>query len=163
MEKKNSSERPEVYALLKDGGDWQISRRDFLKAAGIGAAAISAGMGSGCAHKNNTWKGPVESLDVLCPQVISHRYIITQLLVTADGKYLVSNDRHDVKCWDFDSFALMQSYNKNAAHILVSTISSKNSVIRYFSDPSSATGYIFSYYVRCSRNRILGGCHALLL
>ena len=146
MEKKNSSERPEVYALLKDGGDWQISRRDFLKAAGIGAAAISAGMGSGCAHKNNTWKGPVESLDVLCPQVISHRYIITQLLVTADGKYLVSNDRHDVKCWDFDSFALMQSYNKNAAHILVSTISSKNSVIRYFSDPSSATGSVFSYF-----------------
>ena len=37
MEKNNSSERPEVYALRQEGGDWLISRRDFLKAAGLGA------------------------------------------------------------------------------------------------------------------------------
>ena len=146
MSEKTGRDRPEVYALRQEGGDWQISRRDFLKAAGIGAAAVGAGLNSSCSRRNSTWKGPVESLDVLCPQVISHKYIITQLLVTTDGKYLVSNDRHDVKCWDLDSFALVQSYNTNAAQIRVSQISGKNSVIRYFSDPSSATGYIFSYY-----------------
>ena len=142
----NNNERPEVYAVRQEGGDWQISRRDFLKAAGIGAAAVSAGLSSSCSRQNNSWKGPAESLDVLCPQVISHKYIITQLLVTADGKYLVSNDRHDVKCWDFNSSALVQSYNTNAAYIQVGQISGKNSVIRYFSDSSSVSGVIFSFF-----------------
>ena len=50
MGKQNSGEKPEIYAIRKEGGDWQISRRDFLKAAGIGAAAVSAGL-SGCSTK----------------------------------------------------------------------------------------------------------------
>ena len=146
MGKQNSSEHPEVYALRQEDGEWRISRRDFLKAAGIGAAAVNAGLGSGCSRRNNRWNGPAESLDVLCPQVISHKYIITQLLVTADGKYLLSNDRHDVKCWDFNSSALVQSYNTNAAYIQTAPINGINSVIRYFSDPSSVAGVIFSYF-----------------
>ena len=39
----NNKERPEVYAIRQDGENWQLSRRDFLKAAGIGAAAVSFG------------------------------------------------------------------------------------------------------------------------
>ena len=42
-EMKDQKERPEVYALRQDRGDWQISRRDFLKAAGFGAAALGIG------------------------------------------------------------------------------------------------------------------------
>ncbi len=145
-DQKNNSERPEVYALRQEDRNWQISRRDFLKTAGIGAAAVSAGLSSGCSRRNNSWEGPAESLDVLCPQVVSHKYIITQLLVTADGKYLISNDRHDVKCWDFNSSALVRSYNANAAYIRVGQIGGMNSVIRYFSDPSSVSGVIFSYF-----------------
>ena len=146
MEKRNSGGRPEVYALRQEGGDWKISRRDFLKAAGAGAAAVSTGLNSGCSRQENRWTGPAESLDVLCPQVTAHDHVITQLLVTSDGKYLVSNDRHDVKCWDFRSSSLLQSYNLNASRIVVCNMGGKNSVIRYSSDPSSVTGSFFTSY-----------------
>ncbi len=146
MEKQNKNERPEVYALRQDGGNWQISRRDFLKAAGIGAAAVTAGLNSGCSRRNNVWKGETESLDVLCPQIPTHKYIITQLLVTDDGKYLVSNDRHYVKCWDFNTSALLQKYNLNADKIILGKIGGKNSVINSSRDPSSATA---SYFYCC--------------
>ena len=46
MSEKFNKERPEVYALRQDGEGWQFSRRDFLKAAGIGAAVVGAGMNS---------------------------------------------------------------------------------------------------------------------
>ena len=71
------------------------------RAAGIGAAAVSAGLSSGCARQNITWKGPTESLDVLCPQIATHKYIITQMLVTADGKYLIKKlDRRGLHIMD---------------------------------------------------------------
>ena len=58
MDRENSSERPEVYALRKDGGNWQLSRRDFLKAAGVGAAVLGVGSGSGCSREKPTETAP---------------------------------------------------------------------------------------------------------
>ena len=46
MSGQTKKEKPEVYALRQDGGGWQFSRRDFLKAAGIGAAAVGIGLNS---------------------------------------------------------------------------------------------------------------------
>ena len=46
MNEQKNNEKPEIYALQQDGKNWQISRRDFLKAAGIGAAAVGAGVGA---------------------------------------------------------------------------------------------------------------------
>ena len=46
MSGNEHKEKPEVYAIRRDGGDWQISRRDFLKAAGLGAAVMGIGMSS---------------------------------------------------------------------------------------------------------------------
>ncbi len=89
------NERPEVYALRRESGCWQISRRDFLKAAGIGAAAMGAGLSSGCASK--------KTLDDVCGKVSSHNNDITRLLASPDGKYLLSADKLNlIKCWDFD-------------------------------------------------------------
>ena len=84
MEKNNSSERPEVYALRQEGGDWLISRRDFLKAAGLGAAALSAGMGSGCSRS--------KPLDDICRKITTTQGPIKSLFTSQDGKYLLSLD-----------------------------------------------------------------------
>ena len=95
MAKQNSSERPEVYALRRDGGNWQISRRDFLKAAGIGASALGAGLTAGCSGK--------KALDDVCGKVPSHMNNITHLYASPDGRYLLSTDNKNLaKCWDFD-------------------------------------------------------------
>ena len=82
------NEKPEVYALRQDGGNWQISRRDFLKAAGIGAAAIGTGLSSGCSR--------TKPLDDLCGNVTAHANTINGLTASADGKYLISMDDGDV-------------------------------------------------------------------
>ncbi len=95
MSETVKNEKPEVYALRKEEGNWQISRRDFLKAAGIGAAALGAGMNSGCAAK--------KPLDKVCGKVPSHNHDIYRLLPSPDGKYLLSADNGNlVKCWDFN-------------------------------------------------------------
>ena len=43
----SNREQPEIYALHREDSGWQISRRDFLKAAGVGAAVLGAGFGKG--------------------------------------------------------------------------------------------------------------------
>lgn len=68
MNGQKNSEKPEVYALRQDGGNWQLSRRDFLKAAGIGASALSAGLSSGCAGK--------KPLDKVCGKTASHKPVV---------------------------------------------------------------------------------------
>ena len=99
MNEQKNNEKPEVYALRRDNGNWQISRRDFLKAAGIGAAALGAGMSSGCANK--------KTLDEVCGKAASHMYNITHLLTSPDGKYLLSADSNNiVKCWNFNQQTL---------------------------------------------------------
>ncbi len=107
MDDQNKNyERPEVYALHQDSGNWQISRRDFLKAAGIGAAALSTGLSSRFVRPASA----AESLETLCKNSLAHSDPITHLLLSADGDYLVSRDsKGRVKCWNFRNYALTGS------------------------------------------------------
>lgn len=117
MGKKNSSEHPEVYAIRQDGGDWQISRRNFLKAAGLGAAAISAGLESGCSRS--------KPLDNICRESTTTQGAIKSLFTSQDGKYLLSFDigtniknveQNVVSCWDFENHGLIgkQAWKKGS-------------------------------------------------
>ncbi len=101
-----NNEKPEIYAVRQDSGNWQISRRDFLKAAGIGAAALGAGLESGCSRP--------KPLDSICGDITAHKSTITGLILSADGKYLVSSDKdHLSKCWDFEKQSLLGSVKQN--------------------------------------------------
>ena len=96
MSEKNSQETPEVYAIRKDDSGWQISRRDFLKAAGLGAAALS----TGCTRK--------KPLNEVCNDIPSHKSVIKGMIDSEDGKYLLSLDSGSViKCWDFQTKSLL--------------------------------------------------------
>ncbi len=107
MSKRKNSEKPEVYALSQDGGAWRISRRDFLKAAGIGAAAL--GTGSNSRFIRPAYAG--ENMPPLCRDASSHKSEIADLLASADGRYLVTMDKKIVlKCWDFETFDLIGTY-----------------------------------------------------
>ena len=111
MDKQNGSEKPEVYALRQNGGEWQISRRDFLKAAGIGAAAISAGM-SGCSTKEEDLiqvTATPASISDLCQISPAHERIVENIRLSVDDKYLVSGAFNTLKCWDLENFALIGS------------------------------------------------------
>ena len=112
-DQKNNSERPEVYAIRQEGGDWQISRRDFLKAAGIGAAAISAGL-SGCSAKEKEedliqiTATPV-SISDLCQSAPAHERSVENIRLSPDGRYLVTAAFNTMKCWDLEKNALLGS------------------------------------------------------
>ena len=106
MSGNEHKEKPEVYAIRRDGGDWQISRRDFLKAAGLGAAVMGIGMSSRFVKPANA----ASDLETLCKTSLAHQKDITGLMISADGKYLLSRDTGgQQKCWDFKSHALLQS------------------------------------------------------
>ena len=108
MDKQMNNEKPEVYALRQEDGNWQISRRDFLKAAGVGAAAVGAGLGSGFVRP--VLGASEKELQDVCDSAYSHQSKIDDLLVSADGKYLLSHSYESsgdrLKCWDFDTFVL---------------------------------------------------------
>ena len=125
------NEKPEVYALRQDGGNWQISRRDFLKAAGIGAAAMGAGLSSGCSR--------TKPLDDICGNVTAHANTIKGLITSADGKYLISLDSANViKCWDFEKQSLYGSINQSFRTYTVGYRCGKSSL---FLHPASALVY----------------------
>ncbi len=84
MSELKNSEKPEVYALRQENGSWRISRRDFLKAAGLGTAALGAGLCSGCSGS--------KSLNKICQNVPSAKGPIIDLFSSADGKQLVTVD-----------------------------------------------------------------------
>ena len=108
--KNDNKERPEVYAIRQDGESWQISRRDFLKAAGISAAAV--GMGGRFVRKAYA----AEDLETLCKSSPAHQNEITGMMISADGKYLLSCDEKDQqKCWDFGTQALLKSQKSSVS------------------------------------------------
>ena len=102
----NNKERPEIYALRQDSEGWQFSRRDFLKAAGIGAAVVGAGMNSRLVMPAYA----AEDLETLCKSSPAHQNEITGMMASADGKYLLSCDDGDQqKCWNFTTQVLLKS------------------------------------------------------
>ncbi len=114
MRGDNNKEHPEIYALNKDSGGWKVSRRDFLKAAGISAAVIGAGFSRGLIRTASA----EESLESLCKNTPAHQNTIIRMALSADGKYLLTGDRDRIlKCWDFDNYTLLQTlsdgFNKN--------------------------------------------------
>ena len=105
-DQNTQNERPEVYALRQNGGSWQISRRDFLKAASLGAAVMGIGMNSRFVKPAHA----ASDLETLCKSSPAHQSVITGLGLSVDGKYLLSADSsNQLKCWDFTSHALMKS------------------------------------------------------
>ena len=104
MSENTNKEKPEVYALHREGRDWQVSRRDFLKAAAIGAAALGAGM-------NSRLIRPVFAEDTradFCKDAPAHTDPIKTMLLSADGRYLVTVDGQEkMKCWDFENTSLI--------------------------------------------------------
>lgn len=92
------NQKPEVYALHQEGKDWRITRRDFLKAAGIGAAVL--GSGSGCLR--TAAASGDESFFDACNSVPAHKDNIKNILTTPDDKYMVTCSEETIKCWDLE-------------------------------------------------------------
>ncbi len=109
MNNQKNNEKPEVYVLRQEGAKWQISRRSFLKAAGIGAAIMGCGIGHAVAQDAADEAG----LSDVCRSAPAHKNRITKLLISPDDKYMVtcSTDQntgiaapiHTVKCWDLQN------------------------------------------------------------
>ena len=110
MSEQKHSEKPEVYALRQEGGRWQISRRDFLKTAGIGAAAFGAGI-AGCSPKEDLVQvtPTPAALSDLCKTAPAHEENVENICLSDDDKYLVSCAFNTMKCWDLDRYALLGS------------------------------------------------------
>ena len=132
------NEKPEVYALRQSGGNWQISRRDFLKTAGAGAAVMGAAL-------NSRFVRPVsadESIADFCKKAQAHEKKISALFLSADGKYLLSRsegsayDEVIIKCWSMETGELVNSETfKNMRRIRTAMIDGKSCLL-------------FSYYKR---------------
>ncbi len=101
MSTQTNNEKPEVYALRQDGESWRISRRDFLKAAGAGAAVLGVGMESGCSRS--------KPLDEVCQAIPSQDSPIGSIACSEDLKYLLTftDGGWTVRCWDFDKQVLL--------------------------------------------------------
>ena len=133
MKEQMNNEKPEVYAIRQESGNWRISRRDFLKTAGAGAAAVSAGLGSGFVQP--AFGASEKDLDDVCESAYSHQSRIDDLFVSADGKYLLSysyestGDR--LKCWDFDTFVLAgwKKFNRKPYHLTAGFINGKSCAV----------------------------------
>ncbi len=99
---QKTNEKPEIYAIRQDSGNWQISRRDFLKAAGIGA--VTAGLGSRLVRPAHA-----EDLLTVCKSAPAHKYSIWEMRSSPDGNYLITWDgkAERLKCWDFSKGTLV--------------------------------------------------------
>ena len=128
------NEKPEVYALRQDGENWQISRRDFLKAAGISAAGAGAAMSTPV----RTVLG-VENLDNVCSSAPAHKDNITAFLSSPDGKYLLSCSNGIMKCWDFDNSALAGKKENSIKNPAPAFIHGKSCLITF------SSGNVYSY------------------
>lgn len=127
------NEKPEVYALRQDGGNWQISRRDFLKAAGIGAAVVGIGL-------NSRFVKPVQAasdLESLCESAPAHQDPVMAMCLSKDGKYLLSCDSGSkVKCWNFENHALIGDKSLSYGWIEDTTVRDAKQALLYTQDKS---------------------------
>lgn len=130
-EPRNQDEQPEVYAVNKrEGDDWQFARRDFMKAAGVAAAA---GLLSGCTGEPQPTATPTpdatptprptrtpEPTPTPDPfptgenEPVAHKAGVTRLAVSPDGTLLLSgcSDSRDMtlKLWSLTEGALLNVF-----------------------------------------------------
>lgn len=105
---KSKKEKPEVFALSKGEKDWSFSRRDFLKAASAGAAAVGLSLNGGIRRKVAFAQ---EDLEGLCGGSKSHEKTIGCLALSHDGTRLASADVGGVvKIWSFPEGQFIASY-----------------------------------------------------
>ncbi len=101
---EKNHETPEIYSIRKGTDQWNISRRSFLKAAGVGAAAVTAGV-----HL----AGPAfaaEDLEKLCKTAAAHESPIASIAVSPDGSCFASSDEGGtVKLWALPGGELLAS------------------------------------------------------
>lgn len=97
------SDKPELFALHRKNGEFQISRRDFLKAAAAGAAAVSLTTGNAWAESGLT--------EDTCGTLPAHKKEIRGLALSPDGKLLVTVDEATIKLWTVGAFEIADRYN----------------------------------------------------
>lgn len=136
MNENERKEKPEVYALRQDGGSWKISRRDFLKAAGVGAAAVGAGLGSGSFRPVSA---DDKELETICASSPAHAEDILGICASADGRHLISwsraSTRTRFKCWDFENYSLVGSHSIGYyTGLTVGGFIKKKSAVTYYVD-----------------------------
>jgi WD40 repeat protein len=109
FENKNlddENEIPEIYSLKKGKNGWQISRRDFLKAAGAASALAAAGIG------NRSRLIPVSAAEMndLCKVSKAHNEEITAIAINSSSTRFVSGDESgEIKVWTLPDFGLENS------------------------------------------------------
>ena len=142
MNNLNDKEKPEVYALRQNDGVWQISRREFLKAAGLGTAALGLKFSRSYSQEDKSAvpsPTPDPYLDA-CSTVSAHNDNIRNLLISPDRKYLISCSPKAVKCWDLENEYIMvgRAEGKNvlgsADTVVTGVIFGKNSILGNGSD-----------------------------
>ena len=119
-----NKEKPEIYAVSKTQNGFQFDRRDFLKAVGAGAAAVSVGLHSG-GRRIVTAEANMEGI---CANAAAHAGKILLMKASDDGKYLVSvDDTFVAKCWSFSAEPTLlatEKLNKNAGQVRAIAFSS---------------------------------------
>lgn len=104
---EENKEVPEIYSIRKGNDQWTVSRRSFLKAAGLGAAAVTAGLNA------VRLSGPVlaaNDLDTLCKTAAAHDAPLACLAISPDGSYFASSDQDGaVKLWSLPGGELLAS------------------------------------------------------
>ncbi len=133
---KNQNEKPEVYAIRQGGGSWQISRRDFLKAAGIGAAASGIGLNRASAQDSSFYEA--------CRNTAAHKSTIYDMALSSDGKYLISRASGNIRCWDFETKALLGKASARTDDLIAGYFSGRSCV---FLPAISGTDYVQVYEI----------------
>lgn len=112
--KAASEDAPQVFALSRGEQGWQLSRRDFAR-----AAVAAAGIAAGAAVRD---AGAQQDPRQLCGKVRAHSDSVNGLAVTADQAYLVSAAADKkLKMWKLPEGGLFKSFD---AHDAVNALAS---------------------------------------
>jgi hypothetical protein len=98
-------EKPQVFAIRKDGEGFRISRRNFLGMAGITAAGTASFITTGCAgsRKSNLM------CDGKCGDFEAHKELVSCFSMSPEGKILASGSFDNaIKLWSLPDGKLLQ-------------------------------------------------------
>ena len=111
-------QEPRIYALTRDATGYRLDRRDFLKAAGLAAAAVAAS-GSATARIAEAATNHPRRPSGVKMQVVdgnldrlprAHRQSVSSLSSSADGKLLASGSAdRKIKLWELPEGKLTSS------------------------------------------------------